>query len=169
MRYRIRPDDTLSPVPSGERRYDDDCADHARDVLRTWVQARGGQSAAAKLLGVNQSTINRALDPASQPTLKVLIPLAIHLRWSLDQLLGLKPPPAPPAVVRVSDSEVQRIAEKVATQVARRLTPKAMPAVRMPPKLPPPPKLPSKTDEADVPEPDDSPETERSGKPKRRH
>lgn len=137
MRYRILPGDTVPSMPSGERKYDEECGNNARKVLAEWVKQQGGQQAAAKLLHVNQSTINRSLDTRSQPQLKVLIPLAEKLGWSLDQILGLSPPPAPPPVVRMSDSEVLRVAEKVAVHVSRRLTPKAMAAVRPPPALPP--------------------------------
>lgn len=137
MRYRISPDDTLAPVPSGDRKYDEDCATHARDLLREWVREHGGQTKAAKKLGVHQSTVLRSLDPKSQPTLKVLIPLAEKMHLSLDQVLGLRPRPPPPPVIRITDSEVLRVAEHVAKQVVRKLTPKGMPAVRAPLRLAP--------------------------------
>ena len=137
MRYRILPADTLASMPSGTRRYDEECAKHARQVLRDWVQRNGGQDEAARILGVDQSTISRSLNVANQPALKVLIPLSKEMRWSLDQILGIAPLPPPPAVVRMSDSEVQRVAEKVSKYVARRLTPREMPAAKTPPQLPP--------------------------------
>jgi transcriptional regulator with XRE-family HTH domain len=140
MRYRITGTNTLPSMEQGDRRYDEDCADHAREVLRLWVQEKGGQAKAAEFLGVDQGTISRNLDVTKQPTLKVLILLAKRSGKSLEQIFGLGQPPPSSSPLRLSDSQLQRVADKVAEQVKRSLTPKPMPAVRPPPKTRPPKK-----------------------------
>lgn len=126
MQSRITPTDTLGSVEPGEKRYDEACAEHARNVLRRWVKKFQNQETAAAVLGVNQGTLSRNMKESSQPQLKILIPLSKELGWTLDQVLGLSPPPAqppPPPTIRISDSEVNRVAEKLADKLARRLTP----------------------------------------------
>lgn len=142
MRYRISETNTLGSMEHGDRRYDDDCADHARDVLRAWVEENGGQEKAAEALGVNQGTISRNLNRTSQPTLKVLLLLSKKTGWTLEKIFGLAVPAPPSVPVRLSESQLQRVAEKVADQVARKLTPLPMRSVREPRQLPPgkPPK-----------------------------
>jgi transcriptional regulator with XRE-family HTH domain len=120
----------------GDRRYDEDCANHAREVLRGWVEEQGGQEKAAELLDVSQGTISRNLNVASQPTLKVLLLLAKKTGWTLEKIFGLAVPPPPSVPVRMSESQLQRVAEKVAEQVSRHLTPRPMSAVRQPPPAP---------------------------------
>jgi hypothetical protein len=82
MRNRISPDDTLTSVKVGDRRYDERCAEHARGVLRDWIRDKGGQQEAAGILGVDQSTMSRAIDPSKQPTLKILLLLSKETGWS---------------------------------------------------------------------------------------
>ncbi len=137
MRYRISRADTLASVIPGERRYDEICADHAREVLRKWVQDQENQQSAAKKLGVDQGTISRNLNPKNQPTLKILIPLSRAMNWTLDQIFGLTPPPPPPPIIRISDSEVNRVADRLADRIARKLTPPQ--GTPVPPMLPPGP------------------------------
>lgn len=120
----------------GDRRYDDECAEHARGVLRRWVDEQGGQARAAEIFGVNQSTIARSLSPSNQPTLKILLLLRDKTGWTLERILGLPERNHAPATVRLSESELMRVAERVAEQVGRKMTPKPMPAVKVPPKKP---------------------------------
>jgi hypothetical protein len=136
MRNRISLEDTLASVKSGDRRYDERCAEHARELLRTWIHDNGGQQRAGELLGVDQSTMSRAIDKDKQPTLKILLLLSKKTGWSLERILGLPEPYAHPAPLRLSESEVQRVAERVAEHVSRKVTPEPMPAVKVPPKKP---------------------------------
>lgn len=123
MRYRIPEVNTLGSMEHGDRRYDEACARHARDVLRKWVDDQGGQSEAARLLGVHQSTIARNLDMKSQPTLKVLLLLSKLTGMTLEHIFGLTPPKPPSTPVRLSDSDVLRVAQKVAEHVTKKITP----------------------------------------------
>lgn len=140
INFRITPEDTLASVEHGEKRYDEACADHAREVLRQWAKKFKNQEEAAAALGVNQGTLSRSMKPPAQPQLKLLIPLAKDLKWTLDQVLGLTPPPTPappPQVIRISDSEVNRVAEKLADKLARKLTPpRGVPKALLPPAKP---------------------------------
>lgn len=139
MRYRIPETNTLGSMEHGDRRYDEACARHARDVLRKWVDDQGGQSEAARLLGVHQSTVARNLDMKSQPTLKILLQLRTVTGWSLEYIFGLTPPKAAPTPVRLSESDVMRVAQKVAEQVAKKVTPPhGTESPQLPPRKSPP-------------------------------
>jgi transcriptional regulator with XRE-family HTH domain len=81
---------TLSRV-SEDRRYDERHAEAARLILRRFVEDSGSQQAAAQALGVRQATISRALTPAGQPTVKLLIALRQKIGLTLDEMLGLPP------------------------------------------------------------------------------
>lgn len=83
---------TLSRV-SEDRRYGEQYAEAARLILRRFVDESGSQQAAADALGVRQATISRALTPAGQPTVKLLIALRQRLGLTLDEMLGLPPMP----------------------------------------------------------------------------
>ncbi len=83
--------------PGDDRKYDPRYAAHARMVLATWVEGlEGGQSEAARRLGVRQGTISRALQQDAQPSLRILIALHRVTGQSLDRILGLDLDPSPP-------------------------------------------------------------------------
>jgi transcriptional regulator with XRE-family HTH domain len=84
---------TVEAVSDKSRRYDEDCANHARKVIRQFVDKLGTEQAAADELGVHQSTINNNLNITKQPTLRVLIPLSRILGRTIDEILGLGSPP----------------------------------------------------------------------------
>lgn len=127
MHMRIKPTVTLRCVKSGEGRYDEAYAAHARNELRRFVEERS-QTEAARLLGVNQATISRNLKPDRQPSFKILIRLAQATHRTIDDLIGLGR--ARPTEVRLRDSEVLRVATAIAEQVARKI-----------PSEPPPPTI----------------------------
>jgi len=139
MQYRITPTVTMPYMEHGDRRYDEECADHARELLRRWVDEKGGQVKAGEILGVHQSTIARSLAVDKQPSLKILLSLSKATGWTLEHILGLTPPAPPPVPARFSDSELLRVATKVAEQVQRRMTPPEMPAAKPPAKKAPKP------------------------------
>lgn len=142
MRKRMQDGDSLEVVRKHERRYDERCADHARRALREWVDAQGSEVAAARLLEVDQSTVNRNLDTTKQPTLKVLISLSKLTAMSLDQLLGLDPVRPSPTPPRMTESERRILVAEIAAQVTRKLTPPGIPAAQ-PPRSSRPPKRPT--------------------------
>lgn len=80
-------------IPRGsdgdDRRYDEACADRARERLSKLVDLYGTQTEVARRLGVNQSTIARSLSPHNQPSLRVIIQIARVLHISVDDVLGL--------------------------------------------------------------------------------
>ena len=115
MTYVIKEVGTVEAVSDTNRRYDEDCARHARKIIREFVDKHGTEQAAAAVLGVHQSTINNNLNTTKQPTLRVLIPLAKELGRSIDEILGLSVP-------SVIDEDA--IAERVARKLEEKLAPK---------------------------------------------
>lgn len=79
----------MREVRRDDRRYDEAAADHARAVLRRFVDGFSNQTEAGRKLGVHQTTLGRALDPFNQPSLRVLIQLSRVTGTSLDRILGL--------------------------------------------------------------------------------
>jgi transcriptional regulator with XRE-family HTH domain len=116
MHRRIKPIDTLTSVRGGESRYDEQYADHAREQLRKFLEART-QEQAAKLLRMNQSTISRNLDPARQPSIRLLIRLSEATGRTIDDLIGLRHKSG--EFVRLSESSVMMVAKAVAKEVSR--------------------------------------------------
>src|ERR1700729_21286 len=57
MTYVIKEVGTVEAVSDTNRRYDEDCARHARKIIREFVDKHGTEQAAAAVLGVHQSTI----------------------------------------------------------------------------------------------------------------
>lgn len=112
MQQRIKDVGTLELVKDTNRRYDEQCALHARLVLQRFVEASGSQEKAAKALGVDQGTVARSLAVDKQPSLRTLIALSRTTHQSLDAILGLE-------VVPMVD--VSAIAEMVANEVQKRL------------------------------------------------
>lgn len=80
----------LNPV-ADDRRYDDKYGRNARSLLLRFVHEKGSQSAAAKALGVNQSTVQRATQPLGQPSLRVLLALREQLGLTIEEMLGVPP------------------------------------------------------------------------------
>lgn len=117
MHRRIKPVDTLTSVKGGESRYDEQYADHARAELRKFLEEKT-QEKAARALRMNQSTISRNLDPARQPSIRLLIRLAEATGRTIDDLIGLRHKSG--EFVRLSESSVMMVAKAVAKEVTSR-------------------------------------------------
>lgn len=125
MQMRIKRTDTLRSVKSGESRYDEEYAEHARRELRKFVEERT-QTEAARLLRVSQATISRNLVPTRQPSFRILIRLAQVTHRTIDDLIGLGR--VEPRQVRLPDSEVMRVAQRVAEHLASKMPSEPPPA-----------------------------------------
>ena len=139
MRYRISRTNTLPSVREKDRRYDETCADHARAELQKFVDDHGSQEAAAEALHLNQGTVSRALKQENQPSLKVIMGLSRKTRRTVDEILGLGKGTVA-IETRIRDSQLQRVADAIAEQVAERLKSDRPPAREdedlAPPQLP---------------------------------
>ena len=125
MTSRIKEVGTLESVSDKKRRYDEDCADRARRVIRLFVDKHGTEQAAAKELGVHQSTINNNLNPTKQPTLRVIIPIARKLGRTIDDILGISPPPT-----LNEEAIAELVARKVEETLARAPTTRPPPSAK---------------------------------------
>jgi transcriptional regulator with XRE-family HTH domain len=111
MTERIRDVGSVEEVKDHSRRYDDECAEHAKRVIRK-LMAEQTQVEFAEAIGYSQSAISRALAPESQPSLRLLIAIARVKNLSLDYLLGL---------TERAPMDEEAFLEKVALHVEKRL------------------------------------------------
>lgn len=111
MHPRMKPTNTLTSVKSGDARYDETCANHAREELRRFLETRT-QEEASKALGMHQTTISRNLRADRQPSFKIVIRLAKATGRTVDDIIGL---------AGTRQVELRKLAEGVAEEVARRL------------------------------------------------
>lgn len=142
MRYRIIKTNTLRSVKDkNTERYDEECADFARKELKKFVDQFPTQTAAAKVLDINQGTLSRMLTGELQPNMKVLLCVARQTRRTIDEVLGLTRDVVS-IESRIRDSQLQRVAEVVAARVAERLKSDPPPPLSgSGPAIPPPPPL----------------------------
>lgn len=109
----IAPLVTLSYVATKSRRVSQGALDHFARTLTDWVnkQFDGNQTRAAKVLGVTQGHISAMMRGDRGPGLNTLILLRAQVGTSIDELLGLGPPPI--------ETHVERMKASLDLEVAR--------------------------------------------------
>jgi DNA-binding phage protein len=90
-----------------------------RDILRTAVQRVGGQYPAARIAGIDQSTLSRAISPGGRATYTTLLRLSRSLTAALSTMNEAERMRVPEPVIAVRDADHElwcRIGALLATE-----------------------------------------------------
>jgi len=125
--------DTIGYVAAKTKRVPQAVLDHFARELTRWVNEKcdTNQTRAAKLLGVSQGHISAMMNGTRGPGLNAILALRAQTGLSIDELLGLGPPPAEAMIARFEASlglevarfraEATRTLEEARTSAAKAL------------------------------------------------